>query len=179
MHEVRTFKNLALIGFMGTGKSSVGRSIAAYMRFRFVDTDELIVQRAGRSIPEIFEREGEAAFRTLESEIVKGLDDLEGTVIATGGGLGANPDHLAALKRHSLTICLWASPETIYERVRHASHRPLLKSADPLARIRELLAEREPVYRLADVLISTELRNVREVTHQVAVHFQQATAASR
>lgn len=179
MHEVRTFKNLALIGFMGTGKSSVGRSIAAYMRFRFVDTDELIVQRAGRTIPEIFEQDGEPGFRALEAEIVAGLDELEATVIATGGGLGANPDHLAALKRHSLTICLWASPETIYERVRHASHRPLLRAEDPLARIRELLAEREPVYRQADVLISTELRNVREVTHQVAVHFHQATAATR
>jgi shikimate kinase len=90
--------------------------------------------------------------------------------------LGAHAEHLASLKQHSLTVCLWASPETIYERVRHSSHRPLLNHADPPARIRELLARREDVYRQADLLIGTEQRSVKEVAHQIIIHFEQVRA---
>lgn len=158
---------------MGTGKSSVGRALAAHFDFEFVDTDELIVALAGRPITDIFERDGEPAFREIERQVVADLDRRTASVISTGGGIGANPEHLAALKRHSLTVCLWASPETIYERVRHSAHRPLLHHPDPLARIRELLAQREPVYKQADLLIGTELRSVKEVAHQIILHFDQ------
>lgn len=158
---------------MGTGKSSVGRALAYHFRFEFVDTDELIVKRAGKPITGIFEKDGEPAFRELESEIVSELDQYIGAVISTGGGLGANSQHLATLKEHALTVCLWASPDTIYERVRHSAHRPLLNLPDPLGRIKELLSEREAVYKQADLLISTELRNVKEVAHQIEIHFNQ------
>lgn len=161
---------------MGTGKSSVGRALAYHFRFDFVDTDELIVKLAGKSISEIFEQDGEPTFRKLESEIVSELYQLSGAVISTGGGLGADGDHLANLKAHALTVCLWASPDTIYERVRQSSHRPLLNLEDPLARIKELLGERQSVYKKADLLISTELRNVKEVAHQIEIHFNQVRA---
>jgi len=172
----RNIRNLALIGFMGTGKSSVGRALAYHFRFEFVDTDELIVKRAGKPITDIFEKDGEPAFRQLEREVISELDQRSGLVISTGGGLGADPDLLAKLKEHALTVCLWASPETIFERVRQSNHRPLLNLADPLARINELLAERRSVYKRADLLISTELRNVKEVAHQIVIHFNQVRA---
>ena len=141
-----------------------------------MDTDELIVRKAGKSITEIFEQDGEPAFRELEREIVSQLDQNDGVVISTGGGLGANKEHLESLKLHALTVCLWASPDTIYERVRHSSHRPLLNLEDPRGRIQELLSEREGVYKQADLLISTELRNVKEVAHQIEIHFKQVRA---
>jgi len=161
---------------MGTGKSSVGRALAYHFRFEFVDTDELIVKRAGKPITDIFEQDGEPAFREFEKEIVSELDQNSGLVISTGGGLGADADLLAKLKEHALTVCLWASPDTIYERVRQSSHRPLLNLPDPRARITELLAERQSVYKQADLLISTELRNVKEVAHQIEIHFNQVRA---
>lgn len=178
VHPSRDIRNLALVGFMGTGKSSVGRALAVHFNFEFLDTDELIVARAGKPITDIFAQDGEPAFRELERQIVAELGQRTGCVISTGGGLGANAEHLEALKQHALTACLWASPETIYERVRHSSHRPLLNHPDPLARIRELLGEREAVYKQADLLIGTELRSVKEVAHQIILHFEQVRAAA-
>src|SRR5208282_55662 len=94
------------------------------------------------------------------------------TVIATGGGLPAKPANLASLKRHALVVCLWASPEKIWERVKNQSHRPLLHDPDPQKKIRELLAAREPFYKRADVLLNTDLRSVREVAQQVVHQFR-------
>lgn len=170
----RHIRNLALAGFMGTGKSSVGRLAASLLHFEFIDTDELIEARAGATISEIFQRQGEAAFRELERRVVLELAHCERTVISTGGGLIVDPDNLARLKQHALVVCLWSSPEAIYERVRHSSHRPLLQEADPLEKIRRLLAEREPFYRQADVLLSTEGRSLREVAQHVIHCFHSA-----
>ena len=170
----RHIENIALIGFMGTGKSSVGRMVASGLHFEFIDTDELIEERSGRKISEIFEQAGEAGFRQIEKQVVIELARARRTVIASGGGLAAQPDNLTSLKQHSLVICLWASPEAIWERVRHQSHRPLLQGPDPLARIRELLNVREPFYRQADVLVNTEMRSVKEVAHHVLHQFHGA-----
>jgi shikimate kinase len=167
--------NLALIGFMGTGKTSVGRIVAEQLGFDFLDTDELIQTRTGRTIAEIFSKDGEPAFRTLEQETLHELSLRERTVISTGGGLPAQPENLAALKSFALVICLWASPDKIWERVRNQSHRPLLHDADPRKKIRELLAAREPFYKQADVLINTDLRSVREAAQQVVLQFKLAT----
>ena len=95
------------------------------------------------------------------------------------GGLPANPENLASLKTHSLIVCLWASPEKIWERVRNQTHRPLLNDADPLGKIRQLLEAREPYYRQADVLINTEMRSLREVAQQVLHQFHMALATVR
>jgi len=172
MQSDRRLVNIALIGFMGTGKTSVGRLVAEQLRFEYLDTDELIQAQTGRSINEIFKTDGEPAFRALEQMIVEDLARRAKTVIATGGGLPVNPKNLASLKTHALVVSLWSSPEKIWERVRHQGHRPLLHDADPQAKIRELLAARGPFYKQADVLLNTDLRSVREVAQQVVHQFR-------
>ena len=159
---------------MGTGKTSIGRLVAEQLHYDFVDTDELIESSTGITIPEIFAQQGEAAFRQLEARLVEELAARTRTVISTGGGLPVNPANLASLKTHALVVCLWASPEKIFERVRAQTHRPLLHDPDPMAKIRSLLAAREPAYRQADVLINTELRSAREVAQQVLHQFRSA-----
>jgi shikimate kinase len=171
----RHIVNLALIGFMGSGKSSVGRLVAEQLRFDFLDTDELIEARAGRSITEIFSRSGEPAFRELEHRLVAELAARSHTVIATGGGLPVDPANLDSLKQHALVICLWASPEKIFERVHNQAHRPLLQDPDPRRKIGDLLASRQPAYRQADVLLNSEFRSIREVAQQVINQFRLAT----
>ncbi|MFZ1073854.1 MAG: shikimate kinase [Verrucomicrobiia bacterium] len=174
MQSDRRIVNLALIGFMGTGKTSVGRLVADQLRFDYLDTDELIQSRTGRSITDIFARDGEPAFRGLEQQVTGELSTREHTLIATGGGLPTKPENLASLKTHALVVCLWASPEKIWERVKNQTHRPLLHGPEPQKKIRDLLAAREQFYRQADVLINTDIRSVREVAQQVVHHFKSA-----
>jgi shikimate kinase len=137
------------------------------LHFTFLDTDTVIESRAGKPITDIFAQDGEPVFREYERRLVEELGAQSKMVFSTGGGLPINPVNLANLKTHSLVVCLWASPETIFERVRHQTHRPLLHDPDPLAKIRQLLGVREPHYRQADVLLSTELRSIKEVAQQV------------
>jgi len=170
----RHIRNLALIGFMGTGKSSVGRLVATALHFTFLDTDDVIEARAGARIVEIFKHQGEPAFRAMESRIVDELKRRDKTVISTGGGLPVSEQNMASLKTHALTVCLWASPEKILQRVKDQTHRPLLNEPDPLAKIRQLLAERQKYYRQADVLVNTEFRSLREVAQQVLNQFRMA-----
>jgi shikimate kinase len=174
VNRARHIQNLALIGFMGTGKSSVGQMVAASLHFTFLDTDHDIEVRARKSIAEIFAQDGEPAFREWEHRIMQELTQRKKTVISTGGGLPADEANLASLKSHAFVVCLWASPEKILERVRYQTHRPLLNDPNPLAKIRSLLAAREPFYRQADVLLNTEMRSVREVAQQVIHQFQMA-----
>ena len=178
MDNARQLRNLTLIGFMGTGKSSVGRLVADQLHFTFLDTDAVIEARAGASIEDIFKQHGEPVFRDWEGRIVTELGRRSRTVISTGGGLPANDTNLSSLKTHSLVVCLWASPEKIFQRVRHQSHRPLLNETDPLAKIRQLLAVREPYYRQADILVNTEFRSLREVAQQVLHQFHMAQRAN-
>jgi shikimate kinase len=178
MQNDRHIVNIALIGFMGAGKTSIGRLVAEQLHFDYLDTDEMTQSRTGRTITDIFTRDGEPAFRKLEEQIVAELTACKRTVISTGGGLPVNLQNLASLKTHALVVCLWASPEKIWERVKNQTHRPLLHGPDPQKKIRELLAAREPFYRQADVLLNTELRSVREVAQQV-VHQFRLEASSR
>jgi shikimate kinase len=170
----RSIHNLALTGFMGTGKSSVARLASQLLQFDFLDTDELIERQTGKSINEIFTQNGEESFRALERDVVEGLSARRDTVIATGGGLIVPADNLASLKTHALVVCLWASPEVIWERVRSQAHRPLLQAPDPTARIHQLLEERKPAYHLADVMILTDHRSTKEVAQQVLHQFHLA-----
>jgi shikimate kinase len=178
MSEPRHIQNLALIGFMGTGKSSVGHSVANQLHFSFVDTDELIVSRADRTIADIFAHAGERVFRELEAQVIVELSRAQKTVISAGGGLAANAANLASLKQHALVVCLWASPELIWERTRGQSHRPLLQESDPLEKIRQLLKIREPFYKQADVLVNTEQRSTKEVVQHVLHQFHLARSLS-
>ncbi len=168
----RHIHNLALVGFMGTGKSSVGRLVASLLNFEFVDTDELIERSTGHRIADIFAQHGESHFRQLETETLKSLETHRNLVISTGGGSVVDPQNLASLRTHSYLICLWVSPEGIYKRVRHQTHRPLLLDPDPLAKITSLLKEREPAYRQADLLINSELRSLRDLAHHVVYSFR-------
>lgn len=179
MHTSRHLINLALIGFMGTGKTSAGRLVAESLHFEFLDTDELIQARTGRAITDIFATNGEPAFRALERDVVGELAARAKTVISTGGGLPTNAENLAALKTHALTVCLWASPEKIWDRVRNQSHRPLLHDPNPQQKIRELLELRRPFYQQADVLINTDQRSAREVAQQIILQFKLATRPHR
>ncbi len=179
MTAARVIHNLSLIGFMGTGKSSVGRLVASALHFTFLDTDHVIEARAGKSIAEIFQQDGEPSFRQWESKVVAELTTRHKTVISTGGGLPINPQNLASLKTHSLVVCLWSSPEAIYSRVRSHTHRPLLNEPEPLEKIRSLLEIRAPFYKQADVLISTDLRSVHEVAMQVMHQFHMAQVAHK
>jgi shikimate kinase len=173
----RQLHNLALIGFMGAGKSAVGQLVAGQLHFSFLDTDHVIEGRAGKSISDLFAQDGEPAFRQWEQRILGELESRRRTVISTGGGLPTRAENLASLKTHALVICLWASPEVLWQRVRGQTHRPLLKDPDPLAKMRQLLASREPWYRQADVLVNTEGRSVREVAQHVVHQFQMARSA--
>jgi shikimate kinase len=177
--ESRRIDNLALIGFMGTGKSSVGRLVANVLRFTYLDTDQVIEGRAAKPIAEIFKQDGEPVFREWEKRIVEELTHRQKTVISTGGGLPVSDGNLISLKSHALVVCLWASPETIFQRVREHEHRPLLNDPNPLAKIRELLAVREPYYRKADVLVNTEWRSIKEVAMQVVHQFHMAQGGHR
>jgi shikimate kinase len=179
VNSSRDIRNIALIGFMGTGKSSVGRLLAEQLRFEFVDTDDLVETRAGKTITEIFQHDGEAAFRELEKQAVATLAARNKLIIATGGGLGASQPNLDSLKTHALVVCLWTSPEKIWQRVRHQTHRPLLAGPHPLDKIKTLLAEREPFYKQADVIMNTEPRSIKTVALQVAREFHNAQAGRR
>lgn len=159
---------------MGVGKSSVGRLVAEELQFEFVDTDEVIEMRTGVKVGEIFAMHGEAAFRKFERELVTEMETWSDKVISTGGGLVVEPENLASLKAHSLVVCLWATPDTIYQRTKHQTHRPLLRAADPLSKIRELLATREAAYKQADVLVNTEQRSVKEIAAHVLHHVRAA-----
>ncbi len=164
---------------MGAGKSSVGRAVAEQLGFEFMDTDELIESRTGKSITQIFASEGEAHFRDLEHKIVEQLKNSTNCVISTGGGLPTRQANMDSLKQHALVICLWCSAERIWERVRHQSHRPLLQTPNPQAKIRELLEARAPFYRQADILLNTENRSQRQVVQQVVQQFKEARANSK
>jgi shikimate kinase len=174
MSDARSIHNLVLVGFMGTGKSVVGRLAAQHLHFTFLDTDELIENEVGKPIADIFAQRGEAAFRKYEQDVVNALSARRDTVIAAGGGLAADPSNLASLKTHALVVCLWSSPETIWARVRVQTHRPLLQTPDPLGKIRELLAQRAPVYRQADVQILTDFRSPKDVAQHVLHQFHLA-----
>jgi shikimate kinase len=172
MTAPRNIRNIALCGFMGTGKSSVGRLVAEQLHFAFLDTDTVVEARAGKKVSQIFMEDGETTFRNLERKVVKELAMRDRTVIATGGGLVVDPQNMADLKQHALVVCLWALPEAIYARVKNQNHRPLLQDPEPLEKIRSLLQERTPFYKQADVLLNTEIRSPREVAQQVLHQFR-------
>lgn len=158
--------NLYVAGMPGSGKSSVGRAVAARLGRPFVDTDELIASAAGRDIPTIFRQEGEAGFRARERAALAEVCARSGLVVALGGGAVADPANLARLRGSGITVALWASPEVLLQRAR-AGGRPLLDVADPLARLRELLREREPSYRQAELQLDTTSLPLDQVVEAV------------
>ncbi|MFC2031854.1 shikimate kinase [Chloroflexota bacterium] len=161
--------NVALIGFMGTGKSTIGRVLAEKLNKKFVELDVLIEQRVGKSIPEIFQQDGEITFRELEIEVIKEVFRDRNLVIACGGGIVLNKINVDRLRQESITVYLTASPKTILKRVlADEETRPLLNVPDKVSSIRELLRFRKPFYeRSADIKIDTSKMNIDSVVEQI------------
>ena len=161
--------NIALIGFMGVGKTAVGKVLAEKLGRSFVELDSLIEQKAGKSIPDIFQQDGEAAFRELEIEVTKEVSKDRNLVIACGGGLVLNKINIDRLRRQSRIVYLTASPEVILKRVSgDGDERPLLKAANKALNIRELLRFRKPFYeRAADITIDTSKLDTDSIVEQI------------
>lgn len=175
----RQFRNVALTGFMGAGKTTVGHFLAEILQFELIDTDKAIEHSQGKRVVDIFAEQGESAFRSLETALVLDLGRRSDLVIATGGGLVVNPVNRMRLREHALVACLWASAETIFERVRHQGHRPLLRTPNPLAKIQELLEVRGPIYREADLLVGVDFRSPSETARFIADAFLQVRNAAQ
>ena len=157
--------NLYLVGLMGAGKTTVGRLLARHYECAFHDSDHEIEARTGVKIPVIFEIEGEAGFRAREEAVIAELTALSGIVLATGGGAVLSPLTRNNLRQSGVVIYLRGSPEHLYERTRHDRNRPLLQTENPLARLRELYLQRDPLYReIADVVVDTGRQNVGAMT---------------
>ena len=161
--------NVYLIGFMGTGKSAVGRATSDRLGLRFVDMDDLIVARAGKPIPRIFAEDGEPAFRALERQVAQDLSGQHGLVVATGGGVILNPENMQNFYSSGLVICLSAHPNTILDRVEGDTNRPLLSGSrcDKIEKMRGLLDKRLSLYDAVPHQIDTSNLTVSEVVEQL------------
>lgn len=160
-------KNIVLTGFMGTGKTEVGKEIARLLGYNFIDADDEIVKAEGMPITEIFAKKGEPYFRDLETKIIKELSKRTNSVISTGGGAVLREENLSALREKGIIVLLTARAETIYQRTKGDSTRPLLQVDDPLKKINELLSARMPYYLKADIVIDTEGKSPLEIAEEV------------
>ncbi len=147
--------NLVLLGFMGTGKSAIGRRVASLARRPFLEMDAEIEKRAGKSIPQIFATEGEEVFRNLETQLAVEWGKREGAIIACGGGVVLREENLRALSQHGVLVCLTARPEIIAERTGRSRKRPLLEVEDREGKIRSLLEARAPLYAKIPIQVDT------------------------
>ncbi len=159
--------NLYLVGFMGTGKSTVGRAVAHRLGFTLLDSDHEIERLQGRSIPEIFAQDGEPAFRLLEREFIEHGHPAERTVVACGGGLVVQPGLREHLRARGVVVCLHASLATVLARTSRYRHRPLLEVQDPEERIRTLFAAREEIYRRSGTMVLTDGRPLSDIVAHV------------
>ena len=161
--------SIALIGFMGTGKTVVGKALAAELSREFVEMDALIAQKAGKSIPEIFSVGGEIAFREIEIEVTKEVAGKRNAVFACGGGVVLNKINVDRLKKECIIVYLTASPQVILKRTSEdTNERPLLKAANRLITVRELIKFRKPFYeRVADIKINTSRLDINSVVVQI------------
>lgn len=149
--------NIFLIGPMGAGKTTVGRQLAQRLGLEFLDSDLELQKATGVDIPTIFAFEGETGFRARERDMIDRLTQRQGIVLATGGGAVLHPDNRQNLGSRGLVIYLSCSPRQQFERTRHDRNRPLLQTDDPLGKLRDLFAERDPLYQeTADLIIQTE-----------------------
>ena len=159
--------NLYLVGFMGTGKTTVGRVVGQRLGFQVLDSDHEIERQHGKSIPEIFAQDGEPAFRAMERAFIEHGHPAERTLVACGGGLVVQPGMLELLQRKGVVVCLHASLDTILQRTARQRNRPLLDVEDPAERIRTLYAVREPIYRRSGTLILTDSRPLSDIAAHV------------
>ncbi|MDD5432710.1 MAG: shikimate kinase [Candidatus Omnitrophica bacterium] len=160
-------KNIYLVGFMATGKSSVGKELAERKGWQFVDLDDLIELKEKRRISDIFTKEGEAYFRKIEKETLKEVSKEKKFVVACGGGIVINEENIKIMKETGFMVCLSASPEAILKRTSGCAHRPLLNVKDPKKQIDLLLKLRAPYYCKADKTIDTSRLSIKEVVNKI------------
>lgn len=169
--------NLYLVGFTGTGKSTVGRQAARELGFEFVDSDHVIEHVTGRSIPQIFAEEGEAGFRAHERRFIESGHPAEGCVVACGGGLVVPEGMLALVQARGVVVCLHAPLEVVLERTVRSAHRPLLAVENREEKLRTMFAAREAIYRRTGTMVLTHARPLREiVAHVVRIYRAEAPA---
>ncbi len=160
MAGTKQMENLILIGYMGSGKSTIGVKLSYKLHRTFIDTDKMIEQRAAKSISQIFADEGEEAFRRMETELLQELITKKSytcSIISLGGGTPMREENRALIRQLGTVVYLKVSPETVYNRIRGDQTRPLLQTEDPLGRMREMLTERGPKYEAcADVVIDCD-----------------------
>ncbi len=172
--------NLYLVGFMGTGKTTVGRGVAARLGFEFLDSDHEIERLQGCTVAEVFAQQGEPAFRQMERDFIEHGHPAANQIVACGGGLIVQDGMLELVRSKGVIVCLHASVETILKRTSQSRSRPLLEVDDPEMRIRTLFAKREPVYRQAGTTILTEGRPIGEiVNHVLRVYHREARDFAR
>ena len=160
--------NVFLVGPMGSGKSAVGRQLAARLGLSFVDSDAEIESTTGVDIPYIFEKEGEAGFRARERDVLATLTGRPGVVVATGGGAILDPETRARLRGRGCVVYLRTSVKQQLARTRRGTHRPLLRNADPLGTLEGLMAARAPLYEeTADMIVETDFRKVASVVDEI------------
>lgn len=166
--------NIFLVGFMGSGKSTVGQQLADELGKDFLDCDRVLEDRTGVDIPYIFDLEGETGFRRREAAVLRELTAMRGIVLATGGGVVGDPDNREALAANGFVIYLHAPADLLHQRTARDRSRPMLHAADPRARIDELLAVREPLYReVADLVVATGRRGSRRVVQEIVRAFSE------
>ena len=168
--------NLILVGMMGSGKTTMGKTLARHLDKTFVDSDEEIQKRTGVTIPHIFDVEGEAGFRQRETAVICDLVGRENIVLATGGGAVLADQNRAMLKRSGIVVYLRASVQDLWQRTRHDRNRPLLQMEDPRAKLNELFQQRDPLYReAADIVIQSGKQSV----HSMLLHLADEIEAYR
>lgn len=160
--------NIFLVGLMGAGKTTVGKLLAKQLGKTFIDSDHEIELRTGVKIPVIFEIEGEAGFRKREEGVISDLAGRANIVLGTGGGAILSALNRETLRTQGTVVYLRGSPEQLYERTRHDRNRPLLQTEDPLAKLRELYVQRDPLYReIADLVVDTGRQSIVSFTRQL------------
>lgn len=164
--------NIVLVGCMGSGKSTAAKELHMKTGMEVIDTDALIVMEQGKSINEIFQTDGEAAFRKLETELLMRLsENASAYILSTGGGMPVREENRAILKRLGTVFFLKAEPDTILERIKEDTQRPLLQGTDQRARIEGMLEERTPMYELtADHTIGTDGKTIEEIAEEILNH---------
>jgi len=161
-------RSIALIGFMGAGKSAVGRELAARVKLHRYDTDEMIRKRFGSSIPEIFATHGEQGFRDAETDVLRSLANAAAKIIVTGGGIVLRDENVRLLRALAMTIWLDANEEILWQRASRRSNRPLLQTANPRQKFSVLLRERLPLYQeTADHRIDTSIASIADVVDEI------------
>lgn len=164
-------KNIVLTGFMGTGKTTVGQLLAEELHRQFFDTDQIIEEKLGASIKEIFKKIGEPKFREFETETIALISNLEDSVISCGGGVVVNPVNVTNLNRNGIIINLYASPEHIFKRLYEYDTRPLIKQmTNPFDGIKKLLVQRQKAYEKCDFAINTDNLNPEQVVKEILKH---------